>query len=520
MNVHQDIQEIIKRQVLPEVIRVHGLDVPYQAELWIREQRRHEDGTVMFNIDDEGHLIAEYFAYDNIGFSLVALGPHLSHPSTKLVIKSTQVEVPVSYIQNSEKARVMYGHYMPDVKAYKCTIQGWVGDPDSQMRTAHITLVGLSNIPLGHYTTPLPEECVASGDVILQGFTQKAHALRLEFGEWEIRIAAAYSNQFECEPLYHATLLRKDGSPFTLRDDIVDALWHFMSFQCEAWVTIPTIVCNPAYSVVEKTLDMRDGKGDPDIINAVNDITGSGDQSLVLDKLGNALCGLPGFEDVADMSLSYFDGLTRPGYAQLTFTTGERLVKRASVGQLKPQDSLSKNVPTTTDFRGWPKLFAGFWEQYSDEESRRHLKNVIGYYVNRSRILTGGMVYPGVDTTQAMLEAVVRWWNNKNDKFSFEPNPRSANSFVSLLKKTICSAELGKDAGKRVDLDEVNSVVRTMKPHRNKIAHGTLSGDIGTLLEYQTYYQNLTRLLILSKLGDRGTNARGMGGPTFVDISP
>ena len=63
-DVHRDVQEIVSRTVLPEVIQVHDIAIPYPAELWVNGQREHEDGTAMFSIGDGGYLTAEYFAYD------------------------------------------------------------------------------------------------------------------------------------------------------------------------------------------------------------------------------------------------------------------------------------------------------------------------------------------------------------------------------------------------------------------------------------------------------------------------
>lgn len=65
MNVHPAVSEIINNNVLRDVIRIHGMQVPYPAELWVKGQREHEQGTAMFGIGDSGYLRAEYFSYDN-----------------------------------------------------------------------------------------------------------------------------------------------------------------------------------------------------------------------------------------------------------------------------------------------------------------------------------------------------------------------------------------------------------------------------------------------------------------------
>ena len=75
-------------------------------------------------------------------------------------------------------------------------------------------------------------------------------------------------------------LAREDGSPFTLSDEdlhngIIDALYKFLSFQCEAWVTISTIVCNSPFEITEKSLSLSYDETDADLIETVRQLVGN-----------------------------------------------------------------------------------------------------------------------------------------------------------------------------------------------------------------------------------------------------
>ena len=86
MEIHPDILEVLKKRVLPYVIRIQDFDVPWPAELWIDGCRQHQEGVAMFNISDHGHLKAEYFGYDNP----LGTDPWV-RSEAKLVMESTKV---------------------------------------------------------------------------------------------------------------------------------------------------------------------------------------------------------------------------------------------------------------------------------------------------------------------------------------------------------------------------------------------------------------------------------------------
>ena len=44
MSIHQLVLQVLNDDVLPFVIHVHGLDIPYQAELWIGGKPKHKHG--------------------------------------------------------------------------------------------------------------------------------------------------------------------------------------------------------------------------------------------------------------------------------------------------------------------------------------------------------------------------------------------------------------------------------------------------------------------------------------------
>jgi len=524
MDVHRDIREIVGRTVLPEVMRVHDMNVAYPAELWVNGLREHEEGAAMFNISDRGYLTAEYFAYDNPMSQLEWLGFQSEPLNAKLTIKDTQVEIPIWHTRSSSKARTMYSHPMPTVKAYECDIQGWMGDLDSEMNSAHVTLLGLPDIHLGSYTKHAPVESTAVENLTLRGLTRKTGSLKLEAGKWRVQVTASnFDDREQRIRLYQATLSRKDSSPFVLENHvdngIIDALYKFVSFQCRAWVRIPTIICNPVYSVIGKELVLRHGEGNPDAIHAVRTFNTSEDRWHEFDELGNVLRELPGFEDVADASLT---GISiESEHAQLSFSKGSPLVKRAWVGRLSQHDKSDGSTWTATEFDKWPKLFSEFWEQYSDDKSRRHLKNAILHYVEHSRILDEGAVHYGMVAAQATLQAVVRWWKDLDEDFQFGSGP--GRRFNELLQQAVCLAELGRDRGKEIDPTELSKVIGIATYYRNKIDHGQAGNlgeeDIQRLVDCQVYYQNLARLLILSKFGNRDTDARGcMVGPRFRDV--
>ena len=521
LRIHQDILEVVNKQVLPDIVRVHEMDVPYPAELWVDGNCEHQDGTAMFSIGGRGFLTAEYFAYDSTNRMLsAALG--FQTVNAKLVLKATKVEIPIWWLSNSHKARTKYSITMPAVQVYECEISGWVGNSnDTPMLSAAITLLDLPNLRLPKTRLGIPEENTHSKAMTMRGMETKNAVLMLEAGDWKIRLTEGSTDwQQESEPLYHATLAKKDSSPFTLSDDdihngIIDALQKFLSFQCETWVSIPTIVCNPVFSISEKSLSLRNGETGDDLIKAVHKFENSRDAHWeALDELETALRNLPGFEDVADASLS---GLSiSKEYASISFSRGNPFPERVWINKLSPRSTSDRSDWTVSDWREWPDLFREFWEQYSEKESGNFLKTAVRHYVDCKRIAEDGTLGYAMVAAKSTLEVLVRWWNNLGEKFQMR-----SGEFDGLLKAAVRKAELGKDGGKEVETLQLNRVAKTATKYRNKIDHGQDS-DIVEELEkihaHQSYYHILARMLILAKLGDRGIAWRGeIYTPSFTE---
>ena len=511
----------MNKQVLPDIVRVHEMDVPYPAELWVDGNCEHQNGTAMFSIGSRGLLTAEYFAYDNtdrmlcetIGFQTI---------NAKLVIKATKVEIPVRWLSNSHKARTEYSISMPPVQVYECEIKGWIGSShDTAMRSAAITLLNLPNLGLPRTRLGISEENTHFEAMTMRRMETKNAVLTLEAGDWKIRLTEGSTGwQQKSEPLYHATLAKKDGSPFTLSDDdiqngIIDALYKFLSFQCEAWVNIPTIVCNPVFSITEKGLSLRNDETDGALIDAVRKLGDSENAPWeAWGELGTALRNSPGFEDVVDASLS---GLyINKEYATISFSNGNPFPERVWVNKLLPQGTSDRSDFTVSDWRKWPDLFREFWEQYSGKESRNFLKTSVRHYVDCKRIAEDGTLSYAMVAAKSTLEVLARWWNDRGEEFQIK-----SGEFDCLLKTAVYKAELGKDGGKKVDTGQLTRVTKTATRYRNKIDHGQdsdMEEELEKVHAHQSYYHILARLLILAKLGDRGTAWRGeIFTPSFTE---
>ena len=50
MTIHPLASQMLKGDILPYVIHVHGLNIPYQAELWIGGEPKYRDGVASLHI--------------------------------------------------------------------------------------------------------------------------------------------------------------------------------------------------------------------------------------------------------------------------------------------------------------------------------------------------------------------------------------------------------------------------------------------------------------------------------------
>ena len=194
------------------------------------------------------------------------------------------------------------------------------------------------------------------------------------------------------------------------------------------------------------------------------------------------------------------------------------VVERAWTGRLIHTGSLPRSGWTATDWRKWPKLFQEFWKQYTNENSQEHLKHAVHHYVECQRVFDDNTIDYALVAAQSTLQALVRWWNDLEPKVRFGRPPRS---FKDLLMKSVCKAKLGNDNSMIADADEIERVVKKATNLRNDIDHGrggNLEDHAQVVVAHGMYYQDLARLLILAKLGDRGRNGRGnIYGPTFTE---
>ena len=251
MTIHDEVLTAVNQTILPYVMRVHQTGVPYPAELWAEGDRLHANGVATFEIGVRGFLTAEYFGYDNIEETVFWTGlPPLRN--AKIVMKEPELEIPIWWIQAGQKARTRYSMDMPDVQVYECDLCGWVGGAETApVQSADLTLSGLPNLSFPRSRIPVLEESTGSESVTLHGIETKRAMLTLECDEWRIRLREGGTDWERASPVvYRATLSKKDGSVFTLgedkpRQDIVDALFMFLSFQSGRWVGIPTIICYP-----------------------------------------------------------------------------------------------------------------------------------------------------------------------------------------------------------------------------------------------------------------------------------
>ena len=249
MTIHPDTLAVLSTQILPYVVRIQDMDTPWPAQLWVDGECVHQEGVAMFNVGDLGYLTAEYFAYDNT--RVLPDEDMAAGSGTKLVMNETDAVIPIWHLRSNPKARTRYFRVpMPNLKTYKCDVQGWVGGAgNTEMRAASMALVNLPDLHWLQISEVAPEE---DGELFtMRGITSRKAVLTLAAGDWKVDLTESRTAVAQDTPqVYHAMLTRKDGAPFTLGDDevadgIVDALYKFLSFQSGRWITLSTVTCAP-----------------------------------------------------------------------------------------------------------------------------------------------------------------------------------------------------------------------------------------------------------------------------------
>ena len=260
---YQHASNILNKTVLPYVVGVHGLDIPYPAQLIIENKPISESGSVVFRLDEQGPFIAEYFAYD----SPHPLGAWLmipDHDSLSVRLVDTGVELPVSWINQSRKMSTIYTQVaMPSVVGLNCTISGWIGDPTVEMATAVAALDGCAGLPLKSISDKgFVDAGEGYGEVRFPSYRESKHSelVKLTAGGWTVSIHAVAEDKrdnLNDEPPYSVSIARSDGSAFTLPSDsdVLRSLLLLLSFSSEQWVGYSVVYCrapSPDWDVMNR----------------------------------------------------------------------------------------------------------------------------------------------------------------------------------------------------------------------------------------------------------------------------
>ena len=250
MSIPRLASELLSDSVLPYVIHVHGLGIPYPAQLWIGGVPQYKKGVASLHVGENGYLTAEYFAYDADDlydrWGIRLFGDD-NRDDRKLVFSDTQVEVPTATVETSrKKARTLYNALrLPQVVVYECRILGWLGVPNCAMDSATMLISGFPDIHMPSLTQTIPER-PSHGSLTLRGTEVSNSVLTLEAGGWLIRLEQSTSSDNDrVDVTTVAHVSRQDGSSFILDDpenSILQALQMFLSFQCGAWVNNSLVI--------------------------------------------------------------------------------------------------------------------------------------------------------------------------------------------------------------------------------------------------------------------------------------
>lgn len=192
--------------------------------------------------------------------------------------------------------------------------------------------------------------------------------------------------------------------------------------------------------------------------------------------------------------------------------------KFARVGRLTSESTLLQETrQTATAWQRWPKLFREFLNLYNDPDSHEHLQNAVYHYVEANQVLDHASIGQALVAAQSTLQAPTRWWNELARDFRF--GLRNGPTFKQLLIKAVQKAKLGEDSGAAIDEEALRATIREAGGYRNDIDHGrggNITANVRSVIECQMHHQNLARLLILAKLGERDWDPRRhRAGPKF-----
>ena len=192
--------------------------------------------------------------------------------------------------------------------------------------------------------------------------------------------------------------------------------------------------------------------------------------------------------------------------------------KFACVGRLTSENTrLPETRQTATAWQRCPKLFREFLILYNDPDSHEHLQNAVYHYVEANQVLDDASIGQALVSAQSTLQALTRWWNELETDFRF--GLKNGPTFEQLLMKAVRMAKLGEDSGAIIDEEALQATVREAADYRNDIDHGrdgNISANVRSVFDCQMHHQNLARLLVLAKLGERDWDPRGhRAGPKF-----
>ena len=235
--------------MLPYVIHVHGLDTPYQAELWIGGEPKHRDGVASLHLSEQGYLTVEYVAYDGSGMS-DHLGLSLfGENSCKVMILGTDVEIPVYAISTSStKARTLYMETaVPNIVVYEGRVTGWLGNPGSELESVTMLMTDFPDVGMPSHAASVPDRPI-NEVLTLRGKQTTNAVLTLNAGEWTVEFHQPDPvDDARSDLLSVANVSKQDGTSFQIDDtehNILTALQIFLSFQGGAWVNTALIACH------------------------------------------------------------------------------------------------------------------------------------------------------------------------------------------------------------------------------------------------------------------------------------
>ena len=246
MSIHRLVSQLLSDSVFPYIIHVHGLDIPYRAELWVGGEPKYRDGVTSLHISENGYLIAEYVAYDADGMSDHMGLSVLEKNDYKVVILDTQVEIPIYPISPSRtKARTLYSTTeVPSVVVYEGRVTGWLGNPSNEVDSVTMLMTDFPNLRMPSLTNIVLDRPIG-GNLSLRGKEMANAVLTLNAGEWAVEFQQPDADGDDRSDLLSvAKVSKQDGTPFILDDtenNILTALRMFLSFQCGAWINTALI---------------------------------------------------------------------------------------------------------------------------------------------------------------------------------------------------------------------------------------------------------------------------------------